>query len=39
MEASVHPRSSFSWKSILQARDVISQGVVWRVGDGESIKI
>uniref|UniRef100_A0A7N2N060 Reverse transcriptase zinc-binding domain-containing protein n=1 Tax=Quercus lobata TaxID=97700 RepID=A0A7N2N060_QUELO len=30
MEASVHPRSSFAWRSILQARDVISQGTVWR---------
>ena len=39
MEASVHPRSSFAWQSILQARDVIDQGVVWRVGDGESINI
>lgn len=39
MEASIHPRSSFPWRSILQARDVINQGVVQRVGDGESIKI
>ena len=39
MEASVHLRSSFAWRSILQARDVISHGAVWRVGDGESIKI
>ena len=39
MEASVHPRRFFAWRSILQARDVISQGTVWRVGDGESIKI
>lgn len=34
MEALVHPRSSFTWRSILQTRDVISQGAIWRVGDG-----
>ena len=41
MEASVHLRSSFAWRSILKARarDVISHSAVWRVGDGESIKI
>ena len=39
MEASVHPRCFFSWKSILQARDVINKVAVWRVGNGESIKI
>lgn len=39
MEASVHPGSSFAWRSILQARKVIQHGDVRRVGDGESIKI
>ena len=39
LEASVHLQCSFAWRSILQARDVIKKGAVWRVGDGESIKI
>ena len=39
METPVHPRSSFAWQSILQARKVIQHGAVLRVGDGESIKI
>ena len=39
LEAPVHPRCSFAWRSILQARDVINKGAVWRVGNGESIKI
>ena len=28
LEVSVHLRSSFAWRSILQARDVINNGVV-----------
>ena len=39
MEALVHPRCSFAWRSILQARDVINKCAVWKVGNGESIKI
>ena len=39
MEAPVHPQCFFAWRSILQVRDVINKGVVWRVGNGESIKI
>ena len=39
MEAPVHPGSSFALRSILQARKAIHHGAVWRVGDGESIKI
>ena len=39
LEAPIHPRCSFAWRSILQARDVINKGAVWRVGNGESIKI
>ena len=39
LEASIHPQCSFAWRSILQVRDVINKGVVWRVWNGESIKI
>ena len=39
LEAPVHPWCSFAWRSILQSRDVINKGAVWRVGNGESIKI
>ena len=30
---------SFAWKSILKARKVVLLGAIWRVGDGESIRI
>ena len=30
---------SYAWKSILSARDVVRKGMVWRVGNGQSISI
>ncbi|XP_023900707.1 uncharacterized mitochondrial protein AtMg00310-like [Quercus suber] len=30
---------SYAWKSILNARDVIRKGMVWRVGTGERVRI
>ena len=32
-------RGSYAWQSILKAREVISRGAVWRVGNGENINI
>ena len=39
LDANVHPRCSYTWQSILQARYVINKGVVWRVGDGSTIDV
>ena len=30
---------SYAWKSILGARDVIRKGMVWRIGNGQSVRI
>ena len=30
---------SFAWKSILQSRNLISQGSKWGIGDGKTIRI
>ena len=30
---------SYAWKSILSARDVIRKGMVWHIGNGESMRI
>ena len=30
---------SYAWKSILSARDVIWKGMVWRIGDGQSVRV
>lgn len=30
---------SFAWQSLLKARHVIEQGMMWRVGDGTQIRV
>jgi hypothetical protein len=32
-------RSSYTWKSILHGRDLLKEGVVWRIGDGETVDV
>lgn len=39
LDAKAKCHSSFAWKSMLAARDLINQGLIWRVGNGESIKV
>jgi len=38
MEASDSQASSYAWRSILQGREVLKEGMRWRVGDGSSIQ-
>ena len=33
------PRSSFAWRSIMQAREGVLRGAGWRVSDGNNINI
>ena len=37
--AVLNPRCSFAWKSIMQVREVISNGARWRIRDGKDIQI
>ena len=37
--ARVPTNCSYAWRSILQAREVILKGAIWRVGDGVSVNI
>lgn len=39
LEAPLKTRVSFAWKSIIHGRKLLNQGILWRVGDGCSIKI
>ena len=39
MDEAVNTKGSFAWQSILKARQVIELGVVWRVGNGEKVRI
>jgi hypothetical protein len=37
--AALGNRHSYAWRSIWQARELLSQGLIWRVGNGKSIEI
>nr|XP_023871779.1 uncharacterized protein LOC111984377 [Quercus suber] len=39
LEAKDSISGSYAWISILSARDVIWKGVVWRIGNGQSMRI
>ena len=39
LEARVSIVDSYAWKSLLGARDVIQQWMIWRVGNGKSVRI
>ena len=39
LEAKESTIGSYAWKSILSAKDVIKKGMVWRVGNGQSVCI
>ena len=39
LEANDSIASSYAWKSIIGARDVIRKGMVWRIGDGNSVRV
>jgi len=39
LEASLGSRVSYVWRSLFQAKSLLLKGILWRVGDGSSIKI
>jgi hypothetical protein len=39
LEAKLSARPSFAWRSILNSRLLLQQGLIWRVGNGSSIRI
>jgi hypothetical protein len=39
LDAQLNARGSFAWKSIMGAREVIKKGSIWRIGNGDHIKI
>ena len=39
LEAQVGKRPSFAWRSIMAAKGLVKQGLIWRIGDGSEIKI
>nr|XP_023894138.1 uncharacterized protein LOC112006071 [Quercus suber] len=39
LEAKDSVSASYAWRSIIKGRDVIQKGAIWRVGDGQQIRI
>ena len=39
LDAPVHSKSSYAWKSIMQAREEVHKGAIWRIGNGKTIKV
>ena len=39
LDAPIHLKCSYAWKSILQACEVINKGAIWRVGNGQMIDV
>jgi hypothetical protein len=39
LQASLGRNPSYAWRSIFKAKAIIEKGMLWRVGNGETIKI
>jgi len=39
MEVSIGTKPSFAWRIIISSLPLLQQGIVWRVGDGHSIRV
>ena len=39
LEAGVGHRPSFAWRSIHSSSAIVKEGLVWRVGNGSSVRI
>ncbi|XP_059449559.1 uncharacterized protein LOC132180675 [Corylus avellana] len=39
LEANLGSRPSFAWRSIMAARELFKEGVLWHIGDGKSVAI
>ncbi|XP_062167104.1 uncharacterized mitochondrial protein AtMg00310-like [Alnus glutinosa] len=39
LEAPLGSKPSFAWRTLFNAKDLLSQGLIWRIGNGKSVKI
>jgi hypothetical protein len=39
LEANVGKRPSYVWQSIILAKSIIEHGTIWRIGDGEDVRV
>jgi hypothetical protein len=39
LDAKCLKKASYTWRSVLHGRDLLKEGLVWRIGDGTKIKV
>ncbi|XP_059441839.1 uncharacterized protein LOC132174162 [Corylus avellana] len=39
LSATVGSRPSYAWRSIISGRDLLKEGLIWRIGNGQSVAI
>jgi hypothetical protein len=39
LEAQLGNKPSYAWSSILKSKDLVKEGLIWRIGNGESVPI
>lgn len=39
LDARAVHNTSFTWKSILVGKDLLQEGIIWRIGDGQKVRI
>lgn len=39
MDANIGRRPSYAWRSIISAKMIIEKGIIWRIGDGEDVRV
>jgi putative lipase involved disintegration of autophagic bodies len=39
LESEIGKRPSYMWRSFMAAKDIFFHGIIWRIGDGKSIKV
>jgi hypothetical protein len=39
LESEIGKRPFYIWRSFMAAKDIFSHGIIWRIGDGKSIKV
>jgi hypothetical protein len=39
LQSTCPKRAAFTWRSIIHGRELLKDGLIWRIGDGESVKV
>ena len=39
LEATLGPRPSLGWRNLLASKELIQNGVIWRIGNGRDVRV